>query len=99
MERTVAQQIGADPLPRAYVALKSGGGVLLSEVAVRSDSLIGYANPGHERRAVARRDVAYLETRSLSTSRTLAVLAGTALLAAVAFYVTLAIAFSNYHDS
>lgn len=60
---------------------------------------IGYASPRHERRAAARGDVAYLETRQVSTSRTLAALAGTVLLAGVVSSSMLAIAFANVHDS
>jgi hypothetical protein len=80
---TLDQQVGAEPISRARVRLRSGAELSLYNVTVRPDSVIGYTEG---RRAVSVADVASIDRRQLSAGRTAGVVVGAAAVAVVAMY-------------
>jgi hypothetical protein len=86
------QTAEAAPIARVRVVKRDGSALVLSSVRVREDSVVGFAGREGARRAIARDDVARMETRQVSASRTtLGVLGG----AAVLFLVLYAIALNS----
>jgi len=80
---TLDQQAGAEPISRGRLRLRSGAELSLRDVAVRGDSVIGYAGSPRERRALAVADVASVERRQLSVGRTVAVVVGAAVVTTI----------------
>lgn len=93
---TLDQQVGADPIPRARLRLRSGDELSLEDVKVRSDSVIGYSVGSREWRAFPVANVASIDRRAVSAGRTAGVVVGTA---AVAFVVIYGLAFSSFEKS
>ena len=83
---TLDQQVGAEPIPRARLRLRSGGELSLEDVKVRSDSVVGYSTSSREWRAFPVGSVASIERRGVSAGRTAAVVVGTAAVGAVVIY-------------
>jgi hypothetical protein len=68
-------------LARARIVKRDSSTIELSEVQVRADSVVGFVGAERARRAIAREDVARIETRQVSSGRTtLGVIGGVALL-------------------
>ena len=93
---TLDQQVGAEPIARARLRLRSGAELSLREVTVRGDSVIGYTESPRERRALPVADVASMDRRSLSAGRTAAVVVGAA---AVTTIVALGLAIRDFGNS
>ena len=70
MRRPLEQQIGDEHIHQAWLTSRKGAEVLLHDVSVRADSVTGFADEGHERRAVPFADVASIERRQFSIART-----------------------------
>jgi len=93
---TLDQQVGAEPIPKARLRLRSGGEFSLEDVKVRSDSVLGYSAGSHEWHAFPVGNVASIERRGISAGRTAAVVVG---VAAVASFVMYGLAFSSFQKS
>ena len=93
---TLDQQVGAEPIPRARLRLRSGGELSLEDVKVRSDSVVGYSTSTREWRAFPVGNVASIDRRGLSVGRTAAVAVGTAAIAALVMY---GLALSSFEKS
>ena len=93
---TLDQQVGSAPIPRARLRLRSGDALLLEDVKVRSDSVVGYSVGSREWRAFPVANVASIDRRAVSAGRTAGVVVGTA---AVAFVVIYGLAFSSFEKS
>lgn len=69
---------------------RDGSAVVLNAVQVRDDSVVGFAGAERARRAIARADVARIETRQVSAGRTtLGVIGGVAVLYLVLYAIAL----------
>lgn len=88
MHGTLEQQVGDEHIRAARIALRNGTETLLRDVTVRSDSVIGVADDGRERRALPFTEVAMIEHREVSVLRTGAVMPVTAAVWYVAFVAT-----------
>ena len=75
--------------PRARVVLRDGTTLSLDDVTARPDSVIGFAEPERTRVAVAQPQVERIETRGVSTGRTIGLIGG--VLAVVALAALIAI--------
>lgn len=80
--------MGSDRIRQARITLRNGTELSLRDVTVRSDSVIGFADDGRERRAIPFPEVASIERHEVSALRTGALLVGTAAVAYVAFIVS-----------
>lgn len=82
--------VGTAPLARARIVKRDGSAVVLNAVQVRDDSVVGFAGAERARRAIARADVARIETRQVSAGRTtLGVIGGVAVLYLVLYAIAL----------
>jgi hypothetical protein len=82
--------VGTAPLARARIVKRDGSAVVLNAVQVRDDSVVGFAGAERARRAIARTDVARIETRLVSAGRTtLGVIGGVAVLYLVLYAIAL----------
>jgi len=88
MRGTLEQQVGDERIRQARITFRNGTELSLRDVTVRSDSVIGFADDGRERRAIPFPDVASVEHSEVSVLRTGALLVGTAAVAYVAFIVS-----------
>ena len=80
---TLDQRVGAEPIARARVRLRSGAELALRDVTVSSDSVSGLAGSPRERRALPRADVVSIDQQQFSVGRTTALVVGAA--AAITF--------------
>jgi len=78
MRRPLEQQIGDEHIHQAWLTSRKGAQILLHDVSIRADSVTGFADEGHERRAVPFADVASIERRQFSIARTGALVISTA---------------------
>ena len=74
MRRPLEQQIGDEHIGWARLTFRSGSEMSLREVTVRADSVIGYADDWHERRAIPFAYVMRIERQQVSIARTGALL-------------------------
>jgi hypothetical protein len=87
----------ADPtFERARVVLRDGVRIALRDVTVRADSVVGFAGSDRTRVAVARSEVAQVESRGVSVGRTLAVLGGVVAIVAIAALAAVASALGDF---
>jgi hypothetical protein len=86
---TMAQNVRAESIPTARVALRDGRQLMLSDVVIRADSVYGYDEGERARRAFALSDVGYVEERRVSVARTLAAVGGVAAMALLIYVVLL----------
>jgi len=70
MRRPLERQIGDEHIGQAWITPRKGAEILLHDVSIRADSVTGFADEGHERRAVPFADVASIERRQFSIART-----------------------------
>jgi hypothetical protein len=90
MHETLDQQVGERSIRQARLTLRNGTEVSLRNVTVGSDSVIGFADDGRERRAIPVADVASVEHSEVSVLRTGALVVVTAAVAYVALiYIAL----------
>ncbi len=82
--------MGEQHIHAARIAFRNGTELSLRDVTVRSDSVIGFADDGRERRAIPSVDIAWIEQREVSVLQTGALVVVTA---AIAYVATVAIAF------
>jgi hypothetical protein len=92
----LGQQVGAEPISRARLRLRSGGELSLEDVRIRNDSVVGYSVSSREWRAFPVGNVTSIDRRGLSAGRTAAVVVGTG---AVAYLVMYGLAFSSLQKS
>jgi len=64
MRGTLEQQVGEEHIREARLAFRNGDEISLRDVTVRSDSVIGFADDGRERRAIPLAEVASIEHRA-----------------------------------
>lgn len=80
---------------RARVVLRAGSSYEVRDASVRADSVIGLAGADRTRVAFARDEVARIETRQVSTSRTIGLVLGSAAVLALLSAIALAQALSE----
>jgi hypothetical protein len=88
MRGTLDRQVGDERIRQARITYRNGTEIYLRDVTVRSDSVIGFADDGRERRAIPYGEVAAVERQQISVVRTGAVVLLTAAVATVAFIVS-----------
>jgi hypothetical protein len=86
------QQVGREPIREARLIFRNGTEVSLENVTVRSDSVIGFAEKGRDRRAFSFADVASIEQRQVSGLRTSGVVLATTTVALAALILAALVA-------
>ena len=72
----IDQSVSNKPIPQARLTLRNGAQLALSDVTVRSDSVIGFFGDARERRAVPAADVNSIDQREVSAGRSTATVIG-----------------------
>lgn len=80
---------------RALVVLRDGTRRSLRDVTVRADSVVGHAGDERTRVAVARTEVASVQTRQVSAGRTIGLVVGVVAVVALAALVAVVKAFGE----
>jgi len=70
MRRPLEQQVGDEHIGKAWLTFRNGPEASLRDVTVRADSVIGYVDDWHERRAIPFADVMRIERQQVSIART-----------------------------
>jgi hypothetical protein len=81
---------------RARVVLRDSTRLTLRDVVARADSVVGFAEADRTRVAVARPDVARVETRQVGVGRTIGLVGGVLAVVAIAALVAVAQALSDF---
>ncbi len=76
---TAEENVGRPSIGRARLVMRDGSEVILRDVLIRPDSIIGKAADTYERRAVVTAEVSYVDSRRPWTDRTAGGLTGLAI--------------------